>query len=97
MFDLWIVKTAYAVEDVTTLVKKINKAVINPLIGLMFVVATAYFLYGVFNFLAAGSAKNDESRNAGKRHMFWGIIGMVIMFSVYGIMRLIASTIGAKL
>jgi len=37
----------------------------------------------------------EDKRTAGKQHMIWGIIGMAIMVSVFGIINLIMSTIGA--
>lgn len=60
----------------------------------MFVVAVLIFLYGLVEFLA--QANNEEIRNIGKRHMLWGIIGIAIMISVFGIMQLIISTLGVN-
>lgn len=95
MFDLFPIHIAYAVDDVETLIGKFNQLILNPLIDMMFVVAFAFFLYGVFEFIVGGS-KNAEKKTKGKSHMFWGIIGMVIMFSVFGIIKFIMTTIGAK-
>jgi hypothetical protein len=35
---------------------------------------------------------SDTNREEGKRKIFWGLFGMFIMFSVYGIIRLILGT-----
>lgn len=94
MFD-FLLHTAYAAEDVETLISKFNKLILNPLIDMMFVIAFAFFLYGVFEFIVGGS-KSADAKTKGKSHMFWGIIGMAIMFSVFGIIKFIMTTIGAK-
>jgi uncharacterized membrane protein YidH (DUF202 family) len=88
---MWpFVLTAYASLDDT--IKKINKAIINPLIVLMFAIAAIYFLYGLFEFIK--DADNSDARETGKNHIIWGLIGMFIMVSVYFIMQLILGTLG---
>ena len=59
----------------------------------MLAVATAYFLWGVFRFLAA--QKDGDDTNTYKRHMVWGLIGLTVMLGAFGIMRLITVTIDA--
>lgn len=81
---------AYA--DVGDLVKRVNKVILNPFIAFLFFVALAYFIYGVFEFIANGD--NEDARTTGKSHMLWGVIGMFIMMSVFGIMQVIINTFG---
>lgn len=83
-----------AEASVGTLVKSINRVVLNPLILLLFALALAYFLYGVMQFII--NPGNEEIRKTGKSHMMWGVVGMVIMVSVFGIMQLILNTLGEK-
>ena len=85
-----IVPVAYA--DVDTLVKRVNKFVINPILVLLFAAALMYFLYGLFEFLS--NTGSEEKRTIGKEHMLWGIIGMFIMMSVFAIMQIIMNTLG---
>lgn len=85
-----IFPVAYA--SVMTLVKSVNRVVINPLIIFLFALALVYFLYGVAQFIMNGG--NDEKRTIGKSHMMWGVVGMFIMVSVFGIMRIILNTLG---
>lgn len=67
-------------------VARINAIIINPILALIFVAALFYFLWGVFVFIL----KSDEesAREEGRQHMLWGIVGMVIMISVYAILEL---------
>ena len=78
---------------VLTFIGKISTEILNPLIAIMFAVATAYFFYGVAAYL--WNPDNEEMREKGKISMFWGIIGMFIMITVFGILRFIIDTTGA--
>lgn len=75
---------------VSSLLLKINEVIVNPLIILMFLVATAVFVWGIAQFIS--SAETDDGRVKGKRNMLYGIIGFFIMISVYGILQLVIDT-----
>lgn len=69
------------------------KVIINPIIQIVFAVATIVFVYGVFEFIRG--ADNPEVRKQGQQHMLWGIIGLAIMTSVFTIIRILINTLGA--
>jgi heme/copper-type cytochrome/quinol oxidase subunit 2 len=83
-----------AEASVTTLMKSINRVIINPLIVLLFALAMVYFIYGLAKYLL--SPDNEEVRKNSKSQMLWGIVGMFIMISVFGILSLVMNTIGVK-
>jgi hypothetical protein len=83
-----------AEASIVTLMQSVNRVIINPLIILLFALATVYFIYGVAQYLL--SPDNEEIRKTSKSHMLWGIIGMFIMVSVFGIMNLILNTLGTS-
>jgi uncharacterized membrane protein YidH (DUF202 family) len=83
-----------AEASVQTLMNSINRVIINPLIGLLFALAMVYFIYGLARYLL--SPDNEEIRKTSKSHMLWGIVGMFIMVSVFGIMNLIMNTLGVS-
>ena len=56
--------------------------------------ALAYFLWGVFQFIANG--ENEEKKTTGKMHMLWGIIGLTIMMGVFAFMNIILSTLNVN-
>jgi len=85
-----IIPTAEA--SIVTLMKSVNKVIINPLIILLFALAVVYFLYGLVQYLL--NPDSEEIRKTSKSRMLWGIIGMFIMISVFGIMTLILTTLG---
>lgn len=73
------------------LIAKIGDNILTPLMWILVGAATIYFLWGVFGFIR--DYDSPEARSTGAQHMLWGIIGMVIIISVFGIMNLIGDTI----
>lgn len=84
-----IIPTAEA--SMVTLVKSINRVIINPLIILLFACAVAYFVFGLVKFLL--NSDSDQIRKDSKQHMLWGVIGMFIMIATFGIMNLLLNTL----
>lgn len=80
---------------VATFMQRVIEVLVQPFLGLLFTVALVLFLYGMFRLVASTDKSSDDS-NKGKQHMLWGIIGMFVMISVFGIMRLILSTLGVQ-
>ena len=91
MFDLLFNNIAYA-DGVDNLLFKLNKVILNPLIELSFIVALCVFLFGVMEFIF--NADSQEKRSKGKQHMLWGIIGLLIMLTVFGVISLLTTTLG---
>lgn len=72
------------------LVNALVTGLLNPLITLLFVLATAVFLWGVTTYVIGQSGSGDEKKLAtAKRVMMWGIIGMFIMASAWGIVKVL--------
>ncbi|HEY0979553.1 MAG TPA: hypothetical protein VGE23_01795 [Candidatus Paceibacterota bacterium] len=61
-------------------------------VPLIYAIAFLVFLIGMtrYFFLEQG----EEGREKGKQLMLWGIIGFVVMFSVWGIVNLLLRTFG---
>jgi len=74
---------------VNDLVGLANTIVVPLIITLAFLV----FVYGIVNyfFLNAG---NEEKRTEGKQFILWGILGMVLLFGIWGVVNLLLSTLG---
>ena len=69
---------------------KVSALILNPLILLAFSLAFLYFIYGIVKFLRLEGG--DKTRKEAQDAILYGIIGMVIMFSVYGIIKFILAT-----
>lgn len=71
---------------------RVNTYILNPLIEFMFVVAFAYFLWGVLQYFLYQDS--EDSRKIGKNHILWGLVGLLIMTGFWGIIQIIAGTLG---
>lgn len=77
-------------ESVSQFLQKVTTIIVNPIIVLLFAVALVVFLWGLFEFIK-GSDSSD-ARSKGVQHIFWGLIGMAIMVSVFGIINILLDT-----
>lgn len=81
---------------IDTIICKIGAYIIDPLIALLMALALLLFIWGAVEFLVNQNGGEEAKIIDGKRHMVWGIIGLVIMVSVYGFMGLIARVFNLK-
>lgn len=77
-------------QSVHELLYRVNQYILNPIITLLFAVALVVFIWGIVQFIS--QTNNEEARAKGKQHLVWGIVGLLIMVSVFGIMQLIVDT-----
>ncbi len=82
--------------DAETIVRpyldRIQGAILYPLVSLLMGVALLIFLWGVFRYIS--NAEGDEARETGKKHMLYGIIGLVVMVSAVAILEIAKATFG---
>ena len=83
-----------AVAAAKSILARIEDAILFPVMSLLMAGAFLYFLYGAFQFVYG--AADGEVRQEGKKHMLWGIIGLLIMVSALGLLRIAASTFGIE-
>ena len=89
---LFAAKTAWgATKTVAQIINTVVSSVINPLIYLMFAVALLFFVWGVVDMIR--QADNESARSKGKLHIIWGLIGLAIMFSVFGLVNIIKDVV----
>jgi len=86
-----MISTLYAYAAEIPELTSIKNNILNPIISFLFALAMVYFLYGLVNFLM--KYDDEEAKKAGKNHMIWGIVGLAIMISVYGLTNLLGNTI----
>lgn len=79
-------------EAATTLLNNLLKYIVNPAILLLFALGFTVFMYGLLEFM--WHLNSGEASKEGKQHMIWGIIGMFLMVSVYGVIAVIDETFG---
>jgi hypothetical protein len=80
-------------SDISKIIDKIL-AIFSSLVPLLIGAAIVVFLYGVLTFIVKASAGNADGRKEGINFMIFGIIGIVVMMSVWGLVTFITSTLG---
>lgn len=78
--------------ELKALLYNINHFVLNPLIVLVFAVAFLIFFWGIFQFV--NSETSEKARVEGKKKITYGLLGMLVMFSAYGLVNLVLATFG---
>jgi hypothetical protein len=63
---------------------------INPAILVLFTAGFFLFMWGIVQML--WGSKEGKVDDTYKSHMIWGMVGMLIMISVYGIIALLDNT-----
>ena len=76
------------------LVFRINDVFLFPLIALLSAVAFIVFLYGAFAYVR--NAASQEGRQTGQRHLLYGLVGLLVMFSAFTILQIAAGTFGIE-
>ncbi|MDP2669315.1 MAG: hypothetical protein Q8P07_05845 [bacterium] len=93
---LALVPLAAGAKTIDQIIDVVKADIIGPLTTFFFVAATVIFLYGVVEFVMGSSfgetsssgSISFKSREKGKQHIMWGIIGLVIMVAVQAIISI---------
>ena len=62
----------------------------DSVVSLMYALALIFFLIGVVRFMMT---KSEEERASGKKFMLWGVIAFVVLFGVWGFVKLFLSVL----
>ena len=77
-------------NTVTGLIQFATCFLTKTIVPLLFALAVAAFVYGVFDFIRA-SASGEETGEK-KQFMVWGIIALAVMLSVWGLVSILQGT-----
>ena len=80
------------IDSAQSLARFVIDFINNIAVPLVFAVSFIVFIVGVFLYFIAGAA-NEEKRKNGKNIMIYGIIGFVVMISVWGLVHILTGTI----
>ncbi len=89
---LALVPLAAGAKSVYEIIDVVIAEILDPLTTLFFVAATVLFLYGVIEYVAG--AANEEARTTGRRHMIWGLSGLLIMLATKVIIKIFENFFG---
>jgi len=72
----------------TSIISLVNSILVPVLMSVAFI----FFLYGIYKYFIQGAASETE-RETGRTFALYGIIGFVILFTVWGIVNIFMSTL----
>ncbi len=73
----------------TGIIGLINDVIVPVIFALSFLV----FIWGVMNYFFLNGG-DETKRSEGRQFALWGILGMAVLFSVWGFVGLLLSTLG---
>jgi len=95
LLDIVSVNIAQAAVDSAAFGNVLNPIIDNivkPIIILLVAIAVVVFVYGVIQVMI--HTADEEEHKKGRMSMISGIIGFFIMLSAWGIVNLVANTVG---
>jgi hypothetical protein len=66
-------------------------SVLSPLVPIIISLTIIYFVWAIIKFVIRGEVKDKEEA---KQMMFWGIVGLFVMVSVWGLVSVVEETLG---
>ena len=75
---------------IQVLIEKVINQILSPLVVLLFGAGLVLFLWGVVNYVI-GAQGNETKLKQGKQAIIWGIVGMTIMASAWGLIAMLCS------
>lgn len=85
---LTVVPNMVFAAGITNLIDAASKIITDILIPMAFALCLLYFFWGVAKYIRAG-AGGEKAAEDGKRVMVWGIVGLFIATSIWGIISFI--------
>ena len=67
------------------------ETVVRQAIGLLFVVATVVFLWGIINYVIAGG--DEKKLENAKSFIIYGLIGLFVMVAMWGLVTAVFTTL----
>ncbi len=81
-----------SIQQLGTTILQFMERIVVPFIMTLALLA---FIWGVLHYIRHGG--EDAEREQGRQFMLWGIIGLAVMVSVWGLVRMLTNTIGVPL
>ncbi|MFA6095099.1 MAG: hypothetical protein WC757_04435 [Candidatus Paceibacterota bacterium] len=91
-YALPMVAGAQIAQDVSSIDGLVDmvKNAIGVIVPLLISLAVLFFLWGVFQYIRGDAAAKAE----GAKNMIWGIVGIFVMVSVWGLVGVLSGTFG---
>lgn len=67
---------------------------IKSIIPFLMALAVVGFIYGIIQYFL--NPDNEEKRKKGKTYIIWGLIGLFVIVSMWGLVSVLSDTFGIK-
>lgn len=64
---------------------------LNTIIPILITLGVVYFIWGVISYVMA---KEEEAKKEGRSRMIYGLIGLVVIVSIWGLVAILKNTFG---
>ncbi|MBI5147679.1 MAG: hypothetical protein HZA37_00790 [Parcubacteria group bacterium] len=81
---------AFAITNIEELITTLED-IVKAVIPLLMLIATVVFLWGIIGYIMA--AGDEEKVKEARSHILYGLIGLFVMVSVWGLVNIIAGTL----
>lgn len=79
-----------SLKTITDFINLFSCILIKSVVPLLFSLATVGFIWGVIIYFI--NPENEEKRSQGKSYILWGLIGLFVMVSIWGLVNIFSST-----
>ena len=77
-------------KSLTDLINWFTCTLMQAVVPLLMALALAAFVYGIIKYFL--NPDNEEKRKEGKGYMFWGLISLFVMVSLWGLVGIFSNT-----
>lgn len=78
------------ITSITSFINFFTCVLIDSVMPMLVALAVAAFVYGIIKYFL--NPDNEEKRKSGKGYMFWGIITLFVMVSIWGLVGILSGT-----
>ena len=84
-----LASAATTISNVDNIIATI-RSLISQALPIIIALAVLVLMYGILKFIM--SAGEEEKREEGKKFMLWGIIGLAVMVSIWGLVNILITS-----
>lgn len=78
------------ITDLTSFINFFTCTLMNAVVPFLVTLAVAAFVYGIIKYFL--NPENEEKRKEGKSYMFWGLVTLFVMVSIWALVGILAAS-----
>lgn len=84
------IECGVGITNLTSLINFFTCTILDSVIPLLIALSIAAFMYGIIKYFL--NPESEEKRKEGKSFMFWGIVTLFVMVSIWGLVSILSNT-----